>query len=153
MRCEEQEGYEESAESNLDKHLPHHVRYNDEFSTMDIPDYEKYRLRHPERYSKLKARYTKKTRQKLRAEIISLLGGCCCNPYGQHKEPYTDIRALQIDLIKGGHSQRMFERYCIRCSTNDDYRRIRDEIKQGSKEYQCLCANCNWIKRGVNHEV
>jgi len=30
---------------------------------------------------------------------------------------------------------------------------IRDEIKQGSKEYQCLCANCNWIKRGVNHEV
>jgi len=27
------------------------------------------------------------------------------------------------------------------------YRFILNEIKAGSKDYQLLCANCNWIKK------
>jgi hypothetical protein len=39
-----------------------------------------------------------------------------------------------------------------------EYRAILREIKAGSKDYQLLCANCNWIKKyekgeGVFHSL
>ena len=40
--------------------------------------------------------------RKQRLELINLLGGQCANIYGQHKEQYTDIRALQVDHVNGG---------------------------------------------------
>jgi len=90
---------------------------------------------------------TRKCREKLKREIFELLGGCCTNPYGQHKEPYTDIRALQIDHINGGGRKGRHGKSSISI-----YRDILIQIKSGSKNYQLLCANCNWIKRYKNHE-
>jgi hypothetical protein len=84
-------------------------------------------------------------------EIIKLLDGKCSNPYNlSHPDWCNDSRCLQIDHIHGGGTK-------IRrdlCNKNYDmyYKRILDEIKAGSKDYQLLCANCNWIKKDLDHE-
>ena len=70
-----------------------------------------------------------------RLRVIRLLGGKCV------KCGFDDVRALQIDHINGGGQKehKMFrEQY---------YLKIEKKILEGSKEYQCLCANHNWIKR------
>ncbi len=87
-----------------------------------------------------------KRRKKLREEIIILLGGKCSNPNCLVPNGCRDIRCLQIDHIhrkiyKGSHADEMY------------YRHVLEEIKAGSKDYQLLCANCNWIKRVENHEI
>lgn len=59
---------------------------------------------------------------------------------------FTDIRALQIDHVNGGGSKERKQ------AKKGIYKHILDKIKNGSKEYQVLCANCNWIKRCENRE-
>ena len=91
--------------------------------------------------------YTKKTYEKLRLEIITLLGSKCSNPFNlNHGDFIADIRCLQIDHVNGGGSKLLTK------SPYKEYKRIRDEIKTNSKDYQLLCANCNWIKRRINNE-
>jgi hypothetical protein len=114
---------------------------------------KKYRDSHLKEAHNYGKDYRKKNSEKVRlrlreahrkqiSQIIQLLGGQCANPYGQHKEPYTDIRCLEIDHVHdGGHRER--KKY----SVWKYYNHILKEVQNGSKEYQCLCANCNRIKR------
>lgn len=84
----------------------------------------------------------------IRKTITELLGSQCANPYGQHDKPYTDERALQIDHVNGGGrkaAKQFKNRYSYHLS-------IIKEIRAGSKDYQLLCANCNWIKKCENRE-
>jgi predicted glycosyl hydrolase (DUF1957 family) len=75
-----------------------------------------------------------------RKEVLELLGNKCI----QCQE--SDWRCLQVDHIKGnGNAER-------RKHGGDLYARILQELKSGSKDYQCLCANCNWKKRYENKE-
>ena len=85
---------------------------------------------------------------KIRNELIALLGGKCTNPYGQHKEPYTDVRCLQVDHINGGGRKE------VKSFPNSlaFYKFVLIQVKNGSKDYQCLCSNCNQIKRYENKE-
>ena len=77
-----------------------------------------------------------------RLKAFDLLGNKCV----QCAE--TDWRCLQIDHINGGGqkerkkfpSHKMFYMYVLK------------QLRVGSKDYQCLCANCNWIKRWENKE-
>ncbi len=68
----------------------------------------------------------------------------CANPFGKHKEPYTDIRATSIDHIKGGGRKHRkgigsgFYRWLIK----HNY----------PKGYQVLCMSCQYIKRWENFE-
>jgi len=79
---------------------------------------------------------------KFRNEILTLLGNTCVNC------GFSDKQALQIDHIHGrGCKQRAI--FGTSCTY---YKKILDEIKMGSKEYQILCANCNWIKKVENEE-
>jgi hypothetical protein len=79
---------------------------------------------------------------KVRLEIIRLLGNKCS------KCGFSDIRALEIDHVKGnGKAER--EKFK---SVIDNYRYILSKVETGSKEYQCLCANCNRIKMVENGE-
>jgi len=80
--------------------------------------------------------------QSIRDEIFSLLGGKCV------KCGYADKRALQIDHVKGGGTKEMLKTR----SSYTHYKNILQAIKEGSTEYQILCANCNWIKRYENGE-
>jgi hypothetical protein len=82
-------------------------------------------------------------RAKVKTELFGVLGGECaiCG--------FTDIRALQIDHINGGGKK---EKYRLH-GRQMLYFSILEKIKIGSKEYQILCANCNWIKRVEMNEV
>jgi len=76
-----------------------------------------------------------------RISIMEILGLMCC------KCGYTDLRALQIDHINGnGHEERR------KRGTESYYRFMLNKVIAGSKEYQVLRANCNWIKRLENNE-
>lgn len=78
----------------------------------------------------------------VRTEILSLLGNRCSNPNCAVIGGMTDIRALQIDHINGG-GRKEIEKFSSRYAY---YKYVLEQLKAGSKEYQCLCANCNWIK-------
>lgn len=74
-----------------------------------------------------------------REEILKLLGSKCrCG--------FSDERALAIDHINGGGS---IERKSI---GGGYYSHILSKIKDGSKDYQILCFNCNQIKKIENKE-
>lgn len=76
----------------------------------------------------------------------------CSNPYNQHKEPYTDIRALSIDHINGGggkHRRLLFGEN--KKGGRSFYRWLQDNKYPDG--YQVLCMNCQWIKRNENKEL
>lgn len=82
-------------------------------------------------------------------EIITLLGGKCVNPYNllPHPDWCNDRACLQIDHKNGdGYKERKLYPYKV-------MKTILEKIKAGSKDYQLLCANCNWIKRERNRET
>jgi hypothetical protein len=97
---------------------------------------------------KIKAK-NKKYRRKLRNSIFELLGNKCANPYNIDHSAFEQninyIRVLQIDHVNGGGTKhrRKYKGSLI-------YPIILEELKAGSKDYQCLCPTCNWIKRIVN---
>ena len=82
--------------------------------------------------------------ESVRSEIFELLGDKCAWPGCG----WTDKRALQIDDVNGGGNKRKRSA----ASATSYYKQILNEIKAGSKDYQLLCANHNWIKRWENHE-
>jgi len=84
---------------------------------------------------------------RLKKEIFELLGNKCSNPNCPIPPEKFDIRALQIDHVHGGGM-----RHINTISRNHYYNSILREIKSGSKEYQLLCAYCNWMKRYENKE-
>ena len=61
---------------------------------------------------------------------------------------FSDPRALQIDHVNGGGKKELV----TAGNRGAYYRRVLRLLKEGSKEYQLLCANCNWIKRHNNNE-
>lgn len=91
----------------------------------------------------------KKKHQKIKIAAVKKLGGKCSNPSCKWVNEdgtlgCTDERCLQVDHPKGGGHKE--ER---KIGTHGIYRRI---LKGHDKEYQLLCANCNWIKRVSNNE-
>lgn len=83
--------------------------------------------------------YCKNYQQHKRKKVIAYLGGKCV------RCGFDDIRALQIDHVNGGGGQ-----YCRSISWNKRYAEILTSVP-GDK-FQCLCANCNWIKRAECNE-
>jgi len=81
---------------------------------------------------------------RIRKEIIQLLGGQCSNIFNfPHPDWCNNPECLQIDHINNnGHKERKSFK-----NTYRHYEYILKQIKTGSKDYQLLCANCNWIKR------
>ena len=104
--------------------------------------YKKYRrdyyLAHPSYFRDKQRGYY----NQVRSEIIRLLGGKCINCGF-----YSDPRALTIDHVRGNGSEE--RRLLIKSKSNGlkYYRFILKRIQEGSKDYQCLCANCNLIKK------
>lgn len=90
---------------------------------------------------KHKARTAQKRRiQAVRVRIVDLFGGGCA------RCGFNDIRALQIDHIKGGGNR---ER---KRSGSTYYNQVLKSFAANEGKYQILCANCNWIKRVENNE-
>lgn len=91
---------------------------------------------YPNRDAKWKA-----WRQRTKKAIHDLLGGKCV------RCGFEDSRALQIDHVNGGGAEE------VKATTGNYQVMILRSILSGSKKYQLLCANCNWIKRVERNEV
>lgn len=106
-------------------------------------DYQKkYHLAHKEEENKRDRAYNRDKTKEYKSNIFNILGMKCvwCG--------FDDIRALQIDHVKGGGiKERKYE------SSRGYYKNILMKVLQGSKDYQILCANCNQIKRIENKEM
>ena len=74
-----------------------------------------------------------------RARAIAALGGKC------RRCGFSDYRALQIDHR---HSNGRLERRSLKDNKIAFYKLV----LANAHDYQCLCANCNWIKRDEEHE-
>ena len=92
----------------------------------------------------IRKRSTFKCRTERRAEIFKLLGDKCSNPDCLVPGRCRDLRCLQIDHVNGSGSK---ERKRFNGHGPSFYKYVIKQIKAGSKKYQLLCANCNWIKR------
>lgn len=82
--------------------------------------------------------------QRMKDEIFNYFGNRC-NRCG-----FDDKRALQIDHVNGGGAREI--------KAIGNYRMRKNLIKRinagdNIKDYQLLCANCNWIKRHENDET
>ena len=89
---------------------------------------------------KYKREFTNKRNGELKLEVYGMLGGKCC------RCGYCGP-ALQIDHIKGkGKKER-------RQNGSVLYNRVKKSLLAGEKNYQLLCANCNWEKRQENKEA
>ena len=78
------------------------------------------------------ARYARTHRQRLKAAVLVLLGDCC------KRCGFKDSRALQIDHVNGGGS-----RHHKKVGSGGVLKAVLDN----PKNFQILCANCNWIKK------
>jgi len=89
--------------------------------------------------------YKRNLYNELRRQVLDCYGNVCgrCG--------FDDVRALQIDHVAGRSADDNFSRNVYRF-----YRAIINVTKRRGfppKRYQCLCANCNWIKKVENDEV
>jgi hypothetical protein len=75
-------------------------------------------------------------------QCIAKLGNKCANC------GFDDIRALQIDHINGGGKKEIMK-YQKYYNWRKYYRMV---LADTTGKYQCLCANCNWIKKSINKE-
>jgi len=95
--------------------------------------------------------YMRDYKQRIKLKVLIHYSGTdppqCANPFGEHKEPYTNILALSVDHIDGGGTQHR---------ENQGHGNvfylwlIKNNYPEG---YQCLCMNCQFIKRKRNKEV
>lgn len=120
-----------------------HKEYFREYRKKRAAKIRKWRKKYSQRKEvKFANRMRAKVRRlESRLEIIKLLGGKC------KKCSVSDFRILQIDHVKGGgnkDSKGFGLAY---------YRHVLKKIRNGSKDYQLLCSNCNWIKRWERNEV
>ena len=96
-----------------------------------------YALNHPQKAKEWQIKAGKKHRLKLKIQIFEILGNKCV------RCGFSDSRALQIDHVNG-HGNLEVKQFRNR---ELYYKHILAKIESGSKDYQLLCANCNWIKK------
>lgn len=102
-----------------------------------------------ERYNKNTRLSARRRSKAIHLEILQLLGNKCSNPNCPIPPEKMDIRCLQIDHINGGGTKerKQFSNYVV-------YKRyVLSQLKIGSKDYQLLCAYCNWLKRVKSKEL
>jgi hypothetical protein len=95
-----------------------------------------------------KAHYLKYQRF-YKIQIFEMLGNKCSNPNCPIPINKLDKRALQIDHVNGGGCQERKER----TDPIGFLKHVHQELLKGSKDFQLLCAYCNWIKRYTNDEL
>jgi len=135
--------------------------YREKNKTKLIEDKHNYYEQNKEKFSKLNAEFLRKFKeengidyyvfknQEVKNEIFILLDNKCSNPNCPIPPEKLDKRCLQIDHVNGGGSQ---ERKSSKLTGFRFYKKVLKAIKTGSKDYQLLCAYCNWLKRYENNE-
>jgi len=88
----------------------------------------------------------RRSAQRLKLKVMQHYSGKqipeCSNPFGQHKDPYTDIRALSIDHINGGGNRHL---QALGFGRSRFYRWLkRNNYPSG---FRVLCMNCQFVGR------
>jgi len=104
----------------------------------DVNQRKRERRKDPE-FTAREVDYNRNRRRELKRQVYELLGDVCTHC------GFTDIRALQIDHIKGGGKKSRQEQKA--------YTTMYRDVLRNPTPYQLLCANCNWIKRVENREL
>lgn len=133
----------EYREQNKEHIHERNKQYKQEHHEEELARHYKWREEHYEEYLEDQRQRTNARRNKLREQILDILGRRCVR-CGYD----TDVRALQIDHVNGGGSQ---ERKKLVYGI-PYYRRILESVQANSGEFQVLCANCNVIKRMEEQE-
>jgi hypothetical protein len=111
--------------------------------TLTREDKLKYLKTYRETHRRERYLYNREYFHKLKLTVLTHYSGTnppqCANPYGEHKEPYTNIKALSIDHINGGGNK---HRKTIGWSLY--YWLIAHNYPKG---FQVLCMNCQFIKK------
>jgi len=141
-RQNHKECYKEYGRKYRQEHKEQRKEYNQKY----YQTRPEYREKERERGRK----YSKKRREKIKIELFEFLGNKCSNPNCLIPNGCRDVRALQIDHV---HGYGLTHRKETRTKSDTFYFRILREVKAGSKDYQLLCANCNWIKKFENKEI
>ena len=133
---------------------PHRKEYNKERSKKDWLERKDRAIGYQKKYySKIEnlekcRRKSKERYNKIKQQIFDLLGNQCSNPYNlNHGDFMSDIRCLQIDHVNGNGYEERHQK-----SRSYKYLHVLKKILAGSKDYQLLCANCNFIKVHENKE-
>jgi len=81
--------------------------------------------------------YSKRSKDKIKEQVHQFLGNKCskCGYFGL---------ALQIDHVNGGGKREWLR---FKGSRYSYLKFIFQKLQSGSRDYQLLCANCNWEKR------
>jgi len=119
---------EKHKENNIKYYKRHRERINAQRREKYLVRGEDYLVNHA-----LKGR---ERNARIRNSLIELLGGVCV------RCGFSDKRALQVDHVNGGGVEEVRAGY-----KGNKNSILFDRILSGSKDYQLLCANCNWIKR------
>lgn len=133
-------------ETHRKEQYERHKEYAKKYREIHKESNREYRKQYWEQHKEIENKKGKEKRLEIKNKIIELLGGKCSNPSCLVPNGCLDKRCLQIDHIHGKgikHRQEIGSRY---------QEMILEEIKNNSKDYQLLCANCNWIKRFENNE-
>lgn len=83
---------------------------------------------------------SQKTRQKRREFLLSFFGGKCC------KCGFSDVRALHMDHRLGRNGEKRLG------NIDSRYSFVKNNPEEALRQYQLLCANCNFIKVYENNE-
>lgn len=110
-----------------------------EYSRKYRKDHKKWKYESNKKYVPNQREYLRK----VRLMAINSLGGKCV------RCGFSDIRALQIDHIKGSGSRERKERNY----KGNFHMHVIKSFLNNENKYQLLCANCNWIKRHENNET
>jgi hypothetical protein len=139
-----------------------HPNYNKEHSPNYMKNYyqahkkdfnircKKWAKENPERYREKQRKSNKKYKEKLKTEIFILLGNKCSNTNCPIPPEKMEKEALQIDHINGGGCK---ERKKNGRNDAGFYLYVLKEIQSGSKNYQLLCAYCNWLKQFKREKI
>jgi hypothetical protein len=146
-RASHQEQIQQREAEYREEHQEHiqerNKQYKQEHHDEELARHYKWREEHYEEYLEDQVQRTNARRNKLREQILDILGRKCVR-CGYD----ADVRALQIDHVNGGGSQ---ERKKLVYGI-PYYRRILESVQTNSGEFQVLCANCNVIKRMEEQE-
>lgn len=102
-----------------------------------------WRIKNYEKYREITRKHDREYYYRIRNELYELLGDKCKNC------GFSDRRAFQIDHVNGGGNSRKI----VNRNGMGKTRQVLEQVRNGSREYQLLCANCNVIKKIENREV
>jgi len=104
-----------------------------------------YRVNNLEKTKVIERKSSLQRHNEILKEIFDILGRECSNPDCPIPKEKMNPIALQIDHVNNdGAKDRKV--YGVKATSNQYYRRILKKLKEGSKDYQTLCAYCNWVK-------